>query len=85
MKFHNENFDAKLRIIPLWPIPNWGKNSKDTGEENGSTFRELKLELRANPKDTKSNKFGTYFKVFETGPPSNGAAGMMISRGPGKD
>jgi hypothetical protein len=68
MKFHQENFDAKLRVIPLWPIPNWG-NSKDKSEENGSTFRELKLELRANPKDTKSNKFGAYFKVFETGTP----------------
>jgi hypothetical protein len=68
MKLNFENLEAKLGVIPLYPQAKWGQTTNST-KEDGLNFREIKLELRANPADAKSVKMGAYFKVFDSGTP----------------
>jgi len=75
MKLSFENLvDSKLAVIPLYPIEPWN-DKKEIPEDKRSAraardaFKEVKLELRANPAAADSLKYGSYFKVFDQGTP----------------
>jgi hypothetical protein len=59
-----EQAQQALGSIPLFPIAKW--NNKD---DEDTAFRSVKLDLKTNPKEAKSAKFSSYFKVFESGSP----------------
>ena len=59
-----EKAQQQLASIPLYPITKW--NAKDDDE---SSFRSVKLDLKTNPLSVSLAKFSSYFKVFESGTP----------------
>ena len=67
--------DSKLAVIPLYPIEPWNDKVKEVPEDQRGmraardAFKEVKLELRANPAAADSFKYGSYFKVFDQGTP----------------
>lgn len=75
MKLSFENLiDSKLAVIPLYPIEPWNDKKEIPEEKRGTraardAFKEVKLELRANPAAADSFKYGSYFKVFDQGTP----------------
>ena len=75
MKLSFENLvDSKLAVIPLYPIEPWNDKKEIPEDKRGSkaardAFKEVKLELRANPAAADSLKYGSYFKVFDQGTP----------------
>jgi hypothetical protein len=73
MKLSFDNLvNSKLAVIPLYPAVDWNNNQKDGTKSSDAArvaFKEVKLELRANPDDSNSLKYGMYFKVFDNGSP----------------
>jgi len=75
MKLSFENLvDSKLAVIPLYPIEPWNDKKEIPEDKRGAraardAFKEVKLELRANPAAADSLKYGSYFKVFDQGTP----------------
>jgi len=66
--------DSKLAVIPLYPIEPWNDKKEIPEDKRGvraarDAFKEVKLELRANPAAADSFKYGSYFKVFDQGTP----------------
>ena len=59
-----EQAQQALGSIPLYPLAKW--NVKD---DDDTSFRAVKLDLKTNPADNNSAKFSLYFKVFESGSP----------------
>jgi hypothetical protein len=59
-----EQAQQALGSVPLYPLAKW--NVKD---DDDTSFRSVKLDLKTNPSDTSSAKFSSYFKVFESGSP----------------
>jgi hypothetical protein len=59
-----EQAQLSLNSVPLYPVSKW--NAKDDEE---TTFRSVKLDLKTNPASADSPKFSSYFKVFENGTP----------------
>jgi len=89
MKLSFENLvDSKLAVIPLYPIEPWN-DKKEIPEDKRSAraardaFKEVKLELRANPAAADSLKYGSYFKVFDQGTPEQCVVGGMTLNGHG--
>jgi hypothetical protein len=67
MKLSFQRFEQSqqaLASVPLYPVAKW--NAKDDEE---TTFRSVKLDLKTNPTSADSPKFSSYFKVFENGTP----------------
>ena len=75
MKLSFENLvESKLAVIPLYPIEPWNDKKEVPEDKRGAraardAFKEVKLELRANPTAADSLKYGSYFKVFDQGTP----------------
>jgi hypothetical protein len=75
MKLSFENLvESKLAVIPLYPIEPWNDKKEIPEDKRGAraardAFKEVKLELRANPAAADSLKYGSYFKVFDQGTP----------------
>jgi hypothetical protein len=75
MKLSFENLvDNKLAVIPLYPIEPWNDKKEVPEDKRGAkaardAFKEVKMELRANPAAADSMKYGSYFKVFDQGTP----------------
>jgi hypothetical protein len=75
MKLSFENLvDNKLAVIPLYPIEPWNDKKEIQEDKRGAraardAFKEVKMELRANPAAADSLKYGSYFKVFDQGTP----------------
>jgi hypothetical protein len=59
-----EQAQQALGSIPIYPLAKW--NVKD---DDDTSFRSVKLDLKTNPIDKNSAKFSSYFKVFESGSP----------------
>ena len=77
--------DSKLAVIPLYPIEPWNDKVKEVPEDQRGmraardAFKEVKLELRANPAAADSFKYGSFFKVFDQGTPEPGNPGTVVS------
>lgn len=75
MKLSFENLvESKLAVIPLYPIEPWNDKKEIPEDKRGAraardAFKEVKMELRANPAAADSLKYGSYFKVFDQGTP----------------
>ena len=75
MKMSFENLvERKLAVIPLYPIEPWNDKKEIPDDKRGmkaarDAFKEVKMELRANPVAADSLKYGSYFKVFDQGTP----------------
>jgi hypothetical protein len=59
-----EQAQQALGAVQLYPIAKW--NAK---EDEDTSFRSVKLDLKTNPTAADSPKFSSYFKVFENGTP----------------
>ena len=59
-----EKAQQSLGAVPLYPLAKW-----TTKDDDDTTFRAVKLDLKTNPSDRNSPKFSSYFKVFESGSP----------------
>ena len=75
MKVSFENLvESKLAVIPLYPIEPWNDKKEVAEDVRGArmareAFKEVKLELRANPAVADSLRYGSFFKVFDQGTP----------------